>query len=163
MAKALYFLFLALVLAGCTVQSKLSAGGSPSGTPEAVAEELASALAREDWGGAYALTSKEWRLKWTEEGTRSFYQVLARAHEKRTGAPMKVESVAVKKGNLPKDPLDAKERFGITTEPPMEAWKAWVITELKTKDGKIAATLPMLVVAEGKANRVAFVAFKPGK
>lgn len=118
-------------------------------------------IAREDWGSAFALTSKQWRVKWTEEGTRSFYNVLARGYEKKIGRPLEVQSVAVRSESLPKDPLDAKERFGITTEPPMESWKAWVIAELRTKDGKIAATLPMLIVNETKSNRVAFVAFKP--
>jgi len=150
----------ALFMIGCSRQPTLSPAAA-AGTPEDVAREFASAMGREDWGAAYALTSKHWRAKWTEEGTLSFYQVLARSYEKKMGRPLEVDSVTVRSGELPKDPLDAKERFGITTEPPLETWKAWVISELKTKDGKVAATFPMLIVEEAKSNRVAFVAFKP--
>ncbi|HRK22364.1 MAG TPA: hypothetical protein PLX06_11170 [Fimbriimonadaceae bacterium] len=161
MARFAVLWLLAIALFGCTVREKLSSGGgTASGTPEATAEQFASNMANKSYGDAYALTSKDWQKKWTEEGTRAFFEVLARGYEKKIGKPLEVDKIDVKKGDLPKDPLEARERFGVTTEPPFKSWKAWVNAELRTKDGQTAAVFPMLIVEEGGTHKVAFVAFK---
>lgn len=152
-----FVLALAAAIIGCSVRPDPVA--VKSRTPEEVAKLFAQEISDEDWGAAYELTSSHWQKRWTEEGTQSFYTVLARDFEKKAGKPLIVEEITVRKGELPKSPIEAKERFEITTEPPMESWKAWLIVELIVEGGKKAAELPMLIVEDQGVNRVGYVAF----
>jgi hypothetical protein len=146
-----------LVALGCGSGSvKLSAA-------ERLGKAFGDAIVKGDWEAVQSLTSTHWQKKWSLESTKALFNALSYDLEKASGKDFVPKKVEVKSLELPKDVLEARERFGVTTNPPIESWKAFLEVRINDPETKSTAVAPMLVVDESKALKIAFVAFRRGE
>ncbi len=142
------------MLSGCP-RSDSSAGVAIDPKAREAVLRFGEAIRAGDWDAAYGMTTRHFREKSTRDGLKARWDRVLQ----KLGADFKPADVACVAGELPKDPVDARERYEINTEPPMDTWRAWATAVLR--DGKRAAEVRLLVVDWEGAMRIAYARFEP--
>lgn len=139
-------MLLALLVVGC------GSNRNQSAAPELrTATAFFSNLKAGRLSEAYQLSSLALQAKFSRPGIGvHFNQGLEDAK-----IPRKSCEFALKIGELPKDPFEARERYLINTEPDQSTWKAWVEGTVSA-EGKSTPVAVLVVQEPHRGLRIAF-------